>query len=394
MDSEDAEHINNSLKLLYENNGLLTNTVNTLTQVNTILTIQINNITKHINTQQKQVERYLNQFKNTFQNKIATLEDEVTFMQHIYQINNDIMLLRNHIDDIGQVIFSSKLGIIPTDILTPKEMDLITDFNSYINIKTSVALHDETILLIFRIPSYSKNTLSKITFEPIPDIKNMTLALNSHTILTDHNGKMYEPFLQDNLKKNLIEIKSDCMQNILEYKDANCPMKNSETEEIEEIFPGLLILKNYYQNFKHNCNKAEINIKGTFLIKFENCKIITKNRNFTNVNLKIKDKIILPNIVTKIKSNKNISLNDLKLETLYLKQKKYEENLNNILYHDKETKTISISINIVIILCVIIFGIVYSIRSKQIFHVSSEPQTNGGGVIMSPIIPSTRVNVI
>ncbi|XP_023159250.1 uncharacterized protein LOC105664576, partial [Ceratitis capitata] len=255
MDSEDAEHINNSLKLLYENNGLLTNTVHNLTQVNTILTIQINNITKHINTQQKQVERYLNQFKNTFQNKIATLEDEITFMQHIYQINNNIMLLRNHIDDIGQVTFSSKLGIIPTDILTPKEMDLITEFNSYINIKTSVALHDETIILIFRIPSYSKNTLSKITFETIPDIKNMTLALNSHTILTDHNGKMYEPFLQDNLKKNLIEIKSDCMQNILEYKDANCPMKNSETEDIVEIFSGLLILKNYYQNFKHNCNK-------------------------------------------------------------------------------------------------------------------------------------------
>lgn len=82
-------------------------------------------------------------------------------------------------------------------------MNLIADFNSYMNIKTSVALHNEVILLIFRIPSYSKNTLSKITFEPIPDIKNMALALNSHTILTDHNGKMYEPFLQDNLKKKI-----------------------------------------------------------------------------------------------------------------------------------------------------------------------------------------------
>lgn len=57
------------------------------------------------------VEIYLNQFKNTFQNKIVALEDEVIFMRHIYQINNDIIVLRNHIDDMGQVIFSTKLGL-------------------------------------------------------------------------------------------------------------------------------------------------------------------------------------------------------------------------------------------------------------------------------------------
>ncbi|KAI8126852.1 Retrovirus-related Pol polyprotein from transposon 17.6 [Lucilia cuprina] len=181
MDSEDEEHINYSLKQLYENNGLLTKTIHNLTLINNFFSDQIKNIIYHINIQEIHVGKYLNQFKNIFQNKIATLEDEILFMQHIYQINNDIALLRNHIDDIGQVVFSSKLGIIKTDILTPKEMDLITDFDSYVNIKTSVALHDGNILLIFKIPLYSQNTLSKITFEPIPDPKNKTLAVETYT---------------------------------------------------------------------------------------------------------------------------------------------------------------------------------------------------------------------
>lgn len=394
MDSEDEEHINYSLKQLNENNGLLTNTIYNLTQVNDFFSRQIKNITDHINTQQARVEKYLNQFKHIFQNKIATLEDEVTFLGHIYQINNDIALLRDHIDDIGQVIFSSKLGIIPTDILTSKEMDLITDFDSYINIKTSVALHDKNILLIFKIPSYSRETLSKITFEPIPDAENKTLALKTHTVLVDRNKNIYEPIIHENLEKNLIMIKNDCIQNILDYNEANCPMKNFETEEVIEILPGVIIFKNYHKNLTHNCNDNELKIKGTFCIKFENCKISTENKNFTNVNLKIKDKIILPNIITKIKSNKNVTLNDLKLETLYLKQIKYEENLRNILYHDKTTKTISFSVDVIIILCFIILMIIYFVRPKQILNVSSEPQSNGGGVIMSPVIPLTRANVI
>lgn len=394
MDSEDEIHINHSLKQLNENNIIFNNAIHNLTQVNAFFSIQIKNITDHINTQQINVRKYLNQFKNIFQNKIATLEDEVTFMGHMYQINNDIGLLRDHIDDIGQVIFSSKLGIIPTDILTQKEMELITDFDSYINIKTSVALLDKSILLIFKIPSYSKEILSRITFEPIPDPKNRTLALETHTFLVDRNNNIYETFIQENLKKNLIMIKNDCIKHILEYKEANCPMKNSETEEVIEILPGLLMFKNYYKNLTHNCNNNVLRIKGTFFIKFENCIISTQNTNFTNVNLKIKDKIILPNIITKVKTNKNITLNDLKLETLYLNQIKYEENLNNILYHDKKTKTISFGIDIIIISLFIILMIVYFLRPKQIFNVSSEPQSNGGGVIMSPVIPLTKANII
>ena len=63
------------------------------------------------------------------------------------------------------------------------------------------------------------------------------------------------------------------------------------------------------------------------MIKFENCKINALNKTYTNVNLKIYDTLILPNLITKIKESNNTKLN-MKLENLYLKQLQHENNKN------------------------------------------------------------------
>ena len=51
------------------------------------------------------------------------------FSRHVYQTDNDITLMKNHADDIGQVLFTSKLGIIPTDVLNQQELQLIDDLD-------------------------------------------------------------------------------------------------------------------------------------------------------------------------------------------------------------------------------------------------------------------------
>ncbi|XP_037930425.1 uncharacterized protein LOC119665205, partial [Teleopsis dalmanni] len=164
MDSDDETEISNSLKSLYKDEEVLTNKINNLTFVNNFISSQIQNITDHINQKQTLIGNYLNKFKNFMENRITTLEEEITFIEQVYQINNDISLLRNHVDDIGQIIFSSKLGIIPTDILTNTELNFINDFDSYTNIKVAVAINDSNIIIILQIPQYSKEVLSKIVF--------------------------------------------------------------------------------------------------------------------------------------------------------------------------------------------------------------------------------------
>lgn len=265
------------------------------------------------NYQQNTIGNYLTKLKNIIGNKISTIEDEVTFIEHIYQINNDISLLRQHVDDIGQIIFSGKLGIIPTDILTQTELNLISDFDSYTNIKVSIALHDGNIIIILSIPQFSQDPLSMVTFVPIPDKNNKSIQLNHSDVLIDSENNIYRTYIKENLERNLIKINDNCLNNILNFEEANCKMQTFNKQEIVEIIPGILVLKQFNSNISHNCNKVKLKISGNYLIKFENCEINALNKTFTNVKIKIQDKFILPNLITKIKDNSNTTLADIKI---------------------------------------------------------------------------------
>ncbi|XP_058978987.1 uncharacterized protein LOC131802631 [Musca domestica] len=371
MDSDDEKQINETFQLLRANDNNLTDKINNLTYISNIMNSQIQNITNHINYQQNIIGNYLTKLKNIIGNKISTMEEEITFIEHIYQINNDISLLQQHVDDIGQIIFSSKLGIIPTDILTQTELNLITDFDSYTNIKVTIALHDNNVIIILSIPHFSKDPLSMVTFVPIPDKNNRSIQLNYSDVLIDLESNVYSTYIKDNLKRNLIKIEDNCLNNILKFEEANCKMQPSNKQEVTEIIPGILILKNFNNKITHNCNKAKLRITGNFLIKFENCEINTLNKTFTNIKIKIHDKFILPNLITKIKENSNTTLADIKIESLYLKQIEYEETLKQALYKDKNTKIISfgIDVSIIVSICILVIFI-YIIKNKNTYVTS------------------------
>lgn len=385
MDSDDEKQITNKLNILYNKGENLTNELDNLTQISSFMTLQIKNITEHINQQQDQIGKYLNRFKNILQNKISTLEDELNFMSQVYQINNDISILKDHIDNIGQIIFSSKLGIIPTDILTKMELDFITDFESYTNIKVTVAFHENNIIIILKIPKYSELAFSKIHFEPIPNGVNKSIMLDTYEILVDTDNKIYKTDVKDNMLNNIISLNNKCLQDIINFEEAECPMNLLDGPKTVEILQGILIFKNFNSNITHNCNERKITENGNFMIKFENCEIKTLNRTYTNVNIKLHDKFVLPNVITKVMENSNTTLADIKLESLYLKQIQYDENINKFMYNNSKTKTISLSIDIIIIICILILAIVYLLKPRQKYVISSEPHSNGGGVTTSKI---------
>lgn len=368
MDSDDEEQISKTLQLLQTNDENLVNKMNNLTFISNVMKSQIQNITNHINYQQNAIGDYLIKFKNIIGNKISTIEDEITFIEHIYQINNDISLLRQHIDDIGQIIFSGKLGIIPTDILTQTELNFITDFDSYTNIKVAIATHESNVIIILSIPQLSKDPLSKVRFIPIPDKFNKSIELNHSEVLIDSGNNIYNIYIKDNLKRNLIKINDNCLNNIIKFEEANCKMKILNKQEVVEVIPGILIFKHFNDKITHNCNKANLKITGTFLLKFENCEIKLLNKTFTNVKIKLHDKFVLPNLITKIKENSNTTLADIKIESLYLKQIQYEETLKQVLYKDKNSKIISFSIDISIIIsiCILIFFL-YLFKNRKTY---------------------------
>lgn len=162
MDHDDEVEIKAKLDELHENNGKLIEQSNKQVSINNELFDQIQNITTHINNQQSQIQKHLNNLTNEVYNKIITLEDEVKFMQYTFQINHDILLLRNHVDDIEQVLFSSKLGVLSKNILNEEELKFVTNINSYQNIKITVTTYKDTIVIALLIPQLSNLKYSKV----------------------------------------------------------------------------------------------------------------------------------------------------------------------------------------------------------------------------------------
>ncbi|CAD7082133.1 unnamed protein product [Hermetia illucens] len=387
MDNDDRTHIETSLKTISENEADLLNKVNKNIITNNFLSLQIKNITQHINVQQTLITNYLNKFKDISQNNIATLRDEINFLQQVYQIDNDISLLTNHITDIEQTILSSKIGLITKDILTKTELDLIDDFDEYLNIKTSVSSRNEIITITVGIPKYSKESLSKIIIEPIPTIQNRSLLSKFNTILVSPIHKIYYSNVKDNLRNNLEEIRDNCLDSIIQPREIQCRTKHFDQQEIKQITPGILIFKHFYDNFEHDCNIGNIRMEGTFMVKFENCKIRVGNKTYFNHHFRVHDKIILPKFIKSIKENNTFA--DIKIEELYLKQISNENDMNTILLHSKNNNIISLSSDIFIITIIILLIVLYTYmnRYSRKLVISSEPQTNSGGVTIRPTNP-------
>lgn len=146
---------------------------------------------------------------------------------------------------------------------------------------------------------------------------------------------------------------------------------------ITEIIQGLIIFKNFEGIITHDWSKLKIKQKETFLIKFENCKINALNKTYVNVNFKIYDTFVLPNMITKITNNNNNTKLNLKLENLYIKQLQHEDNIKILASKNKNTHVISLSTDVaIIILFFITFIIIYKIQQK--WYVLSKPQIATG----------------
>lgn len=378
MDSEDEKQIQDTLESLKNNENSMTGNVNKLMHINNFMTEQISNITKHVNGQQNRITQYLREFRAMTQNRIKTIEDEVRFIEHIYLIDKDIHMLREHVNDIEQIIFSSKVGITPTEILTQKELDLITDLNTYRNIKVAVIYEDNRLVITLLVPQYSTNILSKIRLEPIPNPNDDSIVLDVYDFYIDNKNNLYKTEVKNNLEKNLIKVENKCLLNILEFKEAVCELEKNNKTSISEIKPGILIFKNFKLNVTHNCNKLDIRQTGNFLIKFENCKIIAMNKTFVNINVKVHDTLILPNRITKIKENVNTN-NNLKLETLYLKQINHENNIKIMSNINKRSNVISLSSDLFILFFIIIMFIIlrYLVKRNQQIFITPEIKPTG-----------------
>lgn len=115
MDNEDAIDINNKINDITLNNKQLIKANNNQFRINEEFIYRFKNLTNHINTQQVIVKGILDQISSNF-------TYGVTYMQYIYQIDYNIVTLKNHFEDISECIKMTKLNILPKNIMSNKEI--------------------------------------------------------------------------------------------------------------------------------------------------------------------------------------------------------------------------------------------------------------------------------
>lgn len=379
MDNDDEENILNHFSRVDKFNNETSTEIDQLTYLSTTLSNKVSNITAHINDQQHIIQTYIHRFKKHIGNRILNLEDETTFLENIFRINNDLNLLTNHVDEIGHVIFNSRLGVIPSDILTKEEYELMDKIESYLHTNISVKYRHNLVILTLQIPRFLNETFSEVLLEPIPNEFNRSLALKDNTFLIHKN----ETYNTDTFEyKKLRKVKDSCIQNIVKSIEPNCKMSLSIIEEEREIYPGLLIFKNFKSKIETNCNTT-VNFEKikTFLIKFENCNVKTEHRSYENYKINVKEMFVIEKFMLKVKEN-NESLPDLHLDPL-----KFNDTITLINRKLLSNNMLNISSNVSALIVIIsIIILIYIRMNKRIYILSSsEPRTNGGGVTATPI---------
>lgn len=350
MDSNDEEIIKRNLDLNNKNIHNVIKNINDQVEINENFNENINNITKHINYEQTNIKNQLNILTNSINKNTIQIDQ----MQHVFQIQYDIQLLKDQVKMVKQNILLSKIGVLGSDILTTKE---IKKYNITIekiqNIKDSVILYNNNIVFVLMIPNYTEQKYFRILVEPIPNRNNLEIYLPNKTFITNNNN-LYEDTKTIILKKNLIIVDNSC--NILKNY-MNCTYRENQSVEIKQITNNIIITKNIPKTkIIHNCSRFEVYLQGNDLMKFENCVI--RINEIIYENYVIEDNFVIPNFnnITIKNIVKTITMEELKLQQINNTKIIEEIHLKNTKHEIVTTCLIFvIVIKVIIIMFVIIF---------------------------------------
>lgn len=396
MDSDDESIIKEKLEILSKTNHDLVNESNKQITINSKISEQIRNISEHINKQQKTITDALLRYTNKTQEEATSLQKDLEMFGQLYQINYDITLLRSHIDDIEQIILTSKLNILSRNILSDKELEMVSDIEALKDIKITVAYYDKKIVLIIFIPIYSTTDFYNVLIEPLPDNLNKSIILKENLFIIDSDKNVYNLTVKVNLKLNLIKFNDECVSKILKGKEAECEINSFKKEEVKEIIPGLIILKNNKNNsIIQDCNNENLKLFRNTLISFENCKVHIKNITYSNTFYRINDYVKLPHI--NIKINKKPKIDVETLEELHLTDFKNDRKIIEEIISTQNSRLSTIHILItlsgitfIIFISITFYKIYYNFKitkqNQENLKTSSELRTNDGGVTIHPAI--------
>lgn len=357
MDDEDATEIYNHLENLDHNTKNTVDQLNKQVIINNNLIKNVEEINKHLNKQQKDLNEFLSKIDNRTSNLITLYNKS----KHVLKLYADIKTLNNQIEKLTDIILLSKLNVLAHDILTDEEIDkynITIEIIPYI--RNSVMFNGELLIFAISLPKFTKEKYYSAIVVPFPNSNHEQLDTENKEIIVQ-NCSIYNSNDNVVIKKDLKPHINYCIRNLFNSNNT-CTFKSSNVSVIEQVFNNLIITKNIpITKIEQNCIDEEITIKGNNVIKFGNCKIKIGNQIFVNKIEKFKSNVIILtnhlNLTNKVKK--------ITLEELHLKTVTNREKIDYVNYKNNNVTFVSFGINFVIIIVIILIVILSKVLRKN-----------------------------
>lgn len=380
MDHNDALEINDQIKSLQDNSLLTTNSVKNQHNLNDKMIERFNNITNFVNSEQIKLQSIAHIIDN-----YPHIEQELIQSQFYFSIQNQLIFLTDHVDDILNSIQLAKFGIISKQILNKAELTLVrenlskqlTIFNDehlYELLELKAYYNDSNIIFAIMIPQLSNITFNTFKIRPLPE--------NHQIIQPESNYILYHPdrylFLSKPCNrieqtyicppKTLQETSTNqCEIKILENKPAKCvlhrTMENNFIEEIESNH--IIVYTDQKINITNNCGKNITNFVGKLHITLHSCQLFINQIVYGTLSISTSN-IELEQIIYNTINITNIS-KEINLNLLHLQNLENTEELKLLKTQHIYHLSVSSIIIVLIIVCFIIHQLwIYCKRNQNI----------------------------
>lgn len=379
MDANDADNLNTQIKHLYTNEHTISNTLSKQHTLNNQMLERLNNLTTHINNEQRTIETFITRNTHEISNRIQREENKLIEMQYLSQINYNIDLLNDHITNIAETIVLAKLNVISKLILNQAELNEIYNYMSNQSIEI---ISNEHLYELLELQAYYNNTniifnvkIPKLLKEKYYFYQRYKLPINgTKQIITQpyitYNDKSIQYYDKACSKIESIYFcknpvyqeatrNSTCLGRILNNEEAQCNL--NDTGKIESIFQpeeNYIIFINVPNTLINStCSKTSHEVTGTAILHYKNCSVEVNGITYKdNLNVFWDEVRIAPPTYASIQA-KSIT-NTLNLQKLHLHQLQNHEavwTLRNDTNHTNYITYITITIFGILVAAALLF---------------------------------------
>jgi hypothetical protein len=355
MDDNDRKDIENHFKYLQMTNTELIKNNNNQITINDKMTKQLQNISSSINQSNKKITNKINEFYQAISQ----------FDQEIYQLHFEILIrknmntLINEIQKLKEIILMSRLNILSRDILTYDEIiDNNITLDELSEIQLRIAMYNSTLLLILSVPNYETTLYANIIIEPVPNKNDHLQLIPKVTRILSLNNILYYP---TKYKKQLNKINDKCIQTLFQNPIIGCKFETNTETFVKTITENIALIVNSKDDLIQNCSTQNIQLNGTYLLKFENCQIqinqtIISNKNYVN-------HLILPNVLKEM--TKLVDVSNITLEQIHFQNINNLDKITDVQYTHTQYRNSSFIV-ISLLLCIIIGSSIIYYKQRKV----------------------------